>query len=91
MNTLHIEHEISDFALWEGAFTSFAGARTHAGVRAERVSRPVDDDRHVVVDLDFDDAAAAAEFLAFLRSVVWPSSPVLVGDVRATVLEPVSL
>lgn len=94
MTTLHIEHEISDFRVWEGAFARFAGARAQAGVRAERVLRPVDNERYVVVDLDFDDAGAAAAFLTFLRSAVWSSreaSPALAGEVRATVLEPAGM
>lgn len=94
MSTLHIEHAISDFAVWQGAFARFAGARAQAGVRAERVARPVDDPRYVVVDLDFDDAGAATAFLGFLRAAVWSSreaSPALRGDVRAAVLEPAAL
>lgn len=94
MTTLHIEHAISDFTVWKGAFARFAAARAQAGVRAERVARPVDDQEYVVVDLDFDDPAAASAFLAFLRSAVWSSreaSPALAGDVRAAVLEPAAL
>ncbi|MGI8652227.1 MAG: hypothetical protein ACR2I7_05445 [Geodermatophilaceae bacterium] len=54
MPTLHIEHAISDFDLWRGAFERFEQYRTQAGVRAERIQRPVDDPQYVVIDLDFD-------------------------------------
>ena len=52
--------------------------------------RPVDDERYVVVDLDFDTVHAASEFGEFLRSVVWASAtnaPGLAGEPRAVVLE----
>ena len=89
--TLHIEHSIVDFAVWQAAFDRFAEARAQAGVRAHRVQRPVDDPRYVVIDLDFDTAEEATRFLAFLRERVWSSpenSPALAGTVQARVLEP---
>jgi hypothetical protein len=47
MVTLLIEHAISDFATWCGAFDRFAEARRDAGVTAEHVLRPVDDPHYV--------------------------------------------
>lgn len=94
MTTLHIEHAISDFATWRGAFARFADVRAQAGVRSERVARPVDDERYVVIDLGFDQPAAAEAFLDFLRNRVWASaeaSPALAGDVHALVLEKAEL
>jgi hypothetical protein len=91
--TLHIEHPITDIAVWKQAFDRFAPARGAAGVRAERIQQPVDDPQFVVVDLDFDSADAAADFLTFLRSVVWTSpeaSPALAGEPRTSILEPVA-
>ncbi len=82
MATLHIEHQISDFDTWVAAFDRFAEARSRAGVRSQRVQRPVDDPEYVVVDLDFDTTEAAEAFLTFLTSTVWAStdnSPALVG------------
>ena len=43
MATLHIEHPITDFGTWHAAFARFADARSRAGVREQRVLRPVDD------------------------------------------------
>ena len=89
MQTLRIEHPISDFALWRRAFDAVADARTEAGVRAHRVHQPADDDHYVLVDLDFDTVQEAAAFLAFLRSRIWSSptsSPALVGDPVTRVL-----
>ncbi len=93
MPTLHIEHAITDFAVWATAFASFGEARRSAGVRDERVHQPVDDSKYVTVDLDFDSREEATAFLHFLETVVWPnpaSSPALVNAPRALVLERVT-
>jgi hypothetical protein len=94
MATLHIQHPITDFETWTAAFDRFADARREAGVRAQRVQRPVDDPKFVVIDLDFDSAAEAQSFRAFLTTQVWANpenSPGLAGTPEAMVLEPVSL
>lgn len=91
MPTLHIEHEITDFALWSTAFERFAEQRRRAGVRAHRLQRPVDDPHFVVIDLDFDTIEEAKAFLGFLRTEVWTSSenaPALVGAPEVRILEP---
>ena len=90
MVTLHIEHEISDFGVWQRAYASFAGQRRQAGVRAERVGRPVDDERYVMIGLDFGTSAEASRFLDFLTTQVWAnpgSSPALAGRPRTRILE----
>jgi hypothetical protein len=89
MNTLHIEHPITDYGTWRAAFDRFAPARERAGVLNQRVRQPVDDQRYVVIDLDFPDPDAAAQFLTFLHDVVWAtpeSSPGLDGTPQARVL-----
>ena len=92
MTTLHIEHPITDFATWRSAYDRFTERRRQAGVTAERVARPVDDDRYVVVDLDFPSREEAKRFLGFLETTVWASrdsSPALAGTPRTRLLEPV--
>ena len=92
MNTLHIEHPVTDFEIWSAAFGRFAGIRSDAGVRAERISRPVDDPRYVVVDLDFDTFDAAQAFLQFLTAKVWAvqeNAPALAGTPHTKILQPV--
>jgi len=87
--TLHIEHPITDLSTWLGAFSRFEEARRKAGVRAHRVRQPVDDDKYICVDLDFDSVEEAAAFQKFLETNVWSSrdaSPGLAGDPRARVL-----
>ncbi len=91
MATLHIEHAISDFETWAQAFRRFGEARRHAGVRAHRINRPVDDDRYVVIQLDFDDVESAESFRRFLQANVWSNSansPALAGEPQTRILEP---
>lgn len=94
MPTLHIEHAISDFAVWTAAFDRFAEVRQNAGVRDQRVRRPIDDDHYVVIDLDFDTTEEATALLELLRTRVWASpaaSPALVGSANARILETVEV
>lgn len=94
MPTLHIEHAISDFDVWTAAFGRFAEVRQDAGVRDQRVRRPIDDDHYVVIDLDFDTADEATALLEILRTRVWASpaaSPALVGSANARILETVDV
>ena len=88
MSTLHIEHEITDLETWLGAFRRFEEARRGAGVRAQRVSHPIDDQNYIVVQLDFETTEEAEAFKSFLENRIW-SNP----DARplsAGLLEPSS-
>lgn len=88
--TLHIEHPITDLATWLGAFQRFAPAREKAGVRAEHIAQPIDDEHYIYVDLKFDSIDAAARFQRFLETTVWASpdnSPGLGGTPRSRILE----
>ena len=89
MTRLHIEHAITDLATWLDAFNSFEQARRDAGVLAQDVHQPIDDDRYIVVDLDFADPEAAKGFKEFLEQVIWQTpemSPGLAGAPRARLL-----
>jgi hypothetical protein len=89
---LHIEHAITDLATWVEAFNRFEQARHDAGVTAQQVHQPVDDQQYIVVDLDFRDDEAANGFKTFLEEVVWKTpdmSPGLAGTPRARVLREV--
>ena len=90
MHTLHIEHAVTDFATWNTAFWRFADLRQQSGVRNQRVQRPINDPGYVVVDLDFDTASQAANFLGFLQANVWSSpgkAPALIGTPQTRILE----
>ena len=94
MATLHIEHPISDLNTWLAAFARFEDARKKAGVRAQHVRQPVDDDRYIYVALDFDSIEEAEAFKNFLETTVWASadaSPALAGTPKARVLTEVSI
>jgi hypothetical protein len=94
MATLHIEHEISDLQTWLGAFGRFAEARERAGVGSQRVAQPIDDDRYIYVELDFDTVEQAEGFKNFLETKVWSNpeaSPALKGAPRARVLTEVEV
>lgn len=91
MVTLHIEHPITDFDTWRTAFGRFAQVRRDAGVTGERVARPVDDSRYIVVALDFDSPERAESFRTFLETEVWASptnAPGLGGRPKTMILEP---
>ena len=90
MATLHIEHPITDFDTWNAAFARFADARRRAGVRQQRIQRPVGNPAYVVIDLDFDTVGEAEKFLGFLEQNVWASSenaPALAGKPQTQILE----
>ena len=91
MATLQIEHAVTDFPTWADAFGRFAEIRVQAGVKADRVRRPIDDDRYVIIELDFDDADSAQSFLAFLEDRVWSNrenAPALAGEPTTRIVEP---
>lgn len=90
MTTLQIEHAISDISTWRSAFDRFAEMRLRSGVLRESVRRPIDDEKYVVVELDFADRTSAREFLRFLETTVWSTpanSPALVGSPHARLVE----
>jgi hypothetical protein len=92
MATLHIEHPITDLAVWRAAFDRYADRRKQGGVSAERVQQPVDDAHYVVVDLDFPTRDQAERYLGFLESTVWASrdsSHPLAGTPQTRILESV--
>lgn len=89
MVTLHIEHAITDYDTWKQAFDRFADMRRDSGVLGHRIHRPTDDDRYVLIDLDFGSDGQASTFLDFLTTRVWstPSNaPALVGTPRTRIL-----
>jgi hypothetical protein len=90
MATLHIEHAITDFDIWKGAFDRFADMRQQSGVRHHRIQRPIEDPRYVVIDLDFGTTGEAQTFLDFLQTRVWSSAdnaPALAGTPQTRILD----
>jgi hypothetical protein len=90
MFTLHIEHPISDFGAWRTAFDGFADLRVRSGVLSHAIRQPVDDSAYVLIDLNFDTAGQASNFLDLLRTRVWvnrDNSPALAGAPITHILE----
>jgi hypothetical protein len=91
MATLHIEHGITTFSTWKAAFDRFAAQRAAAGVMAQRIYQPHDDQAYVVLQLDFPNVEKALAFREFLETRVWSvpaNAPGLAGTPRARVLVP---
>ena len=90
MVTLHIEHAITDFGTWKQAFDRFADMRRDGGVLSHRVYRPQDNERYVLIELDFGTGEEAAKFLQFLTTRVWSAAndaPALVGAPKSRILD----
>jgi len=73
MHVLQIEHPISDFDTWKGAFDRFSDMRQQSGVRRYQVLRPTEDPNYIIIELEFDSPSEAEAFLARLWSKVWSS------------------
>jgi hypothetical protein len=69
MLTVQIEHPIRDYKAWKVAFDQDPAQRQASGVRGYRVSRPLDAEWYVIIDLDFDDRGAAEAFVAKMRTI----------------------
>jgi hypothetical protein len=72
MTTLHIENTLHDYDSWKTAFDKYDRVRADNGVRSYRIRRRPDDPQQVVIDLEFDDRAAAEAFMAILAKI-WSS------------------
>ena len=94
MPVLHIEHEITELAVWLDAFEKLAPAREAAGVTRTEVYQRADDPNYIVINLSFENLDAATKFREFLINQIWSSpdsAPALMGLPTARVLEEVEL
>ena len=73
MITVRIEHPISSFDTWKAAFDRDPVDRAGSGVTHYTVTRPLDDDAFVMIDLDFAGTEQAAAFVDRMRQV-WSSA-----------------
>jgi hypothetical protein len=69
MTTLHIENTLRDYDSWKSVFDKFDRVRADNGVRSYRLLRRTDDPQQIVIDLDFDDRAAAEAFAEVLTKI----------------------
>jgi len=89
MHVLRIEHPIADYAGWKKAFDSDPVGRERSGVRRYRILRPVDDQKYVMVDLEFDTRAEAEGLLNAIRAVWGRVEGTIMSDAKARVTEAV--
>jgi hypothetical protein len=66
---VRIEHSVADYDAWKAQFDRDPADRRGSGVRHYRVARSVDDPDLVLIDLDFDDVAAAEAMVVTLQGV----------------------
>lgn len=69
MHVLRIQHAVSDFDSWKQVFDSDPLGREKSGVRRHQVTRATDDPNLVMIDLEFDDLAAASEMQTALQGL----------------------
>lgn len=88
--TIKLELEVRDYDLWRQAFDRDQAGRADRGMRRYRIYRPVDDDKRVMLDSDWDDREAAQRFLDIMRTQVWPDptkAPAKIGQPRTVITQ----
>ena len=88
--TMKLELEVRDYDLWRQAFAQDRAGRAAHGMRRYRIYRPIDGEKRVMLDSDWDDAASAERFLEVMRTQVWPDpekAPAKVGQPRTVITE----
>jgi hypothetical protein len=80
---------VPDYDTWKRAFDSDPADRRGSGVRRYRVARSVTEPNLVMIDLDFDDVAAAEGLLGKMQKI-WagPAASIMLNP-RAVIVEDV--
>lgn len=89
MQTIRIEHAISDFEVWRAAFDRDPLGRSAIGIRHHRIYRPPDDPNYVIVELDVE-TPEVVEAILSAAGELWESageSPALTSKPTVKVLE----
>ncbi len=89
MIILHIPHAVPDYEIWKRAFDKDPVDRKAAGVRRYHIYRSVSDPNFVVIDLEFDDVAAAEGLLGKLRKLWAGPAGDVMRDPQAWIVETV--
>ncbi len=69
MYMLRIEHPVPDYEAWKKAFDNDPIGREKMGVRRYQILRPVGNQKHVLIHLEFDTLGQAEALLAALQNV----------------------
>lgn len=83
MYLLRIEHPVPNFDGWKAAFDSDPIDRAASGVSAFRICRPIDNDRYILVDLEFSTLEQAEAALEKLQAL-WKRVDVVSGGTPQT-------
>jgi hypothetical protein len=86
MTTLRIEHKISNYAEWKKAFDSDPINRKKSGVKRYRIYRPGDDEKFVIIDLEFDQPEQAQKTQISLHKMFGKIEGSLVFGARTKIL-----
>lgn len=86
MVTLRIEHKIVSYDAWKKAFESDPINRKQAGVKHYRIYQPIDDDKFVVIELDFDNLDQAKSAEMALRNIFPKIEGTLIFGVQLRIL-----
>jgi hypothetical protein len=89
MYIVRIEHPIPDFDGWKRAFDSDPVGREKSGVRRYQILRPIDDQKFVMIDLEFDTLGQAEAFLTAMRAVWGRVEGTIVMSPQARIVEAV--
>ena len=67
---LRVDLYVVDFTAWKKSFDRNLIDREESGVRRYRVIRSIDDPKHIMVDLEFDNPGKMEAFLTAVRSLM---------------------
>ncbi len=70
MYVISLWHTVPDYAAWKNVFDSDPLGREASGVRSYTITRPVDDEKTIVGQLEFD-ARAEADAFALRLQETW--------------------
>ena len=87
MITLRIEHKIANYDGWKKAFESDPINRKQSGVKRYRIYRPEDDDKFVIIDLDFDNLEQAQATQNALQNIFPKIEGAIVFGVKLRILK----
>lgn len=87
MPILRIQHAVPNFERWKRAFDSDPVDRKASGVRRYHIHRSLTDPNFVMIDLEFDTAAAAERLLENLRHLWAGPGAALMQNPTAWIIE----
>jgi len=87
MYVLNFWHTVPDYAEWKKVFDSDPLGRERSGVRRYTLARPVDDEKTLIGELEFDSLGEADTFAGRLREVWKGLGSGVVADAQLRITE----